>query len=76
MREWRESVGLTAREQTVAQLAARGLTNKAIAIELGVFEGTVKVHMHSVFQKLRISTRWQLIATDQLPSTPAKDFAA
>lgn len=32
---------LTAREHMVAQLAAEGLSNKAIAIELGLFEGTV-----------------------------------
>jgi ATP/maltotriose-dependent transcriptional regulator MalT len=37
--------GLTAREHMVAQLAADGLSNKAIARELGLREGTVKVHM-------------------------------
>jgi DNA-binding NarL/FixJ family response regulator len=71
-----ENVSLTAREQRVAQLAATGLSNKAIAFELGLFVGTVKVHMHSIFQKLHIRTRWDLIAADQIPSSPSKDFAA
>jgi two-component system, NarL family, nitrate/nitrite response regulator NarL len=53
---------LTAREHTVAQLAADGLSNKAIAIELGLFEGTVKTHMHSIFQKLKITNRRALVA--------------
>jgi DNA-binding NarL/FixJ family response regulator len=54
---------LTAREHRVAQLAAGGLSNKAIAFELGLIEGTVKVHMHSIFQKLGIRRRWSLIAS-------------
>ena len=67
---------LTAREQRVAQLAATGLSNKAIAYELGLLVGTVKVHMHSIFRKLHISTRWDLIAAGQNPSSPSKDLAA
>jgi len=55
--------GLTAREQTVARFAADGLSNKAIARELGLRVGTVKAHMHSIFQKLRIKTRMTLIPT-------------
>jgi DNA-binding CsgD family transcriptional regulator len=58
-----KNASLTAREQRVAQLAAGGLSNKAIAFELGLIEGTVKVHMHSIFQKLGIRTRWSLIAS-------------
>jgi len=38
--------------------------------------GTVKVHMHSIFRKLHISTRWDLIAAGQNPSSPSKDLAA
>jgi DNA-binding NarL/FixJ family response regulator len=67
---------LTAREHTVAQLTAVRLSNKAIAFELGLYVGTVKVHMHSIFQKLNISTRWDLIAPGQMPSTPPEDVAA
>jgi DNA-binding NarL/FixJ family response regulator len=68
--------GLTAREQTVAQLAADGLSNKAIARELGLLEGTVKVHMHTIFQKLRITTRMALIAAAKVPSSSLRDIAA
>jgi DNA-binding NarL/FixJ family response regulator len=68
--------GLTAREQTVAQLAADGLSNKAIARELGLLEGTVKVHMHSIFQKMRIKTRMALIDATKIPSSPLTDIAA
>jgi DNA-binding NarL/FixJ family response regulator len=68
--------GLTAREQAVAQLAAVGLSNKAIAYELGLYVGTVKVHMHSIFQKLNISTRLALIVAAQVPPTRLRDFAA
>jgi DNA-binding CsgD family transcriptional regulator len=56
-------LALTVREQRVAQLAAGGPSNKAIAFELGLIEGTAKVHMHSIFQKLDIRTRWALMAS-------------
>jgi DNA-binding NarL/FixJ family response regulator len=58
-----QNASLTAREHRVAQLAAGGLTNKAIAFELGLMQGTVKVHMHNIFQKLGIRTRWALMAS-------------
>jgi DNA-binding NarL/FixJ family response regulator len=54
---------LTVREQRVAQLAAGGHSNKAIALELGLIEGTIKVHMHNIFQKLGVRTRWALMAS-------------
>ena len=48
---------LTGREQQVAKLAKSGLSNKGIAKSLGLSEGTVKHHLHSVFQKLGIRSR-------------------
>ena len=48
---------LTGREQQVAKLAKSGLSNKGIAKSLGLSEGTVKHHLHRVFQKLRIRRR-------------------
>jgi DNA-binding NarL/FixJ family response regulator len=48
---------LTRREQQVAALAKSGLSNKGIAKSLGVSEGTVKHHLHVVFQKLGIRNR-------------------
>ena len=48
---------LTVREQQVAALAKSGLSNKGIAKGLGLSEGTVKQHLHKVFQKLGIKIR-------------------
>jgi DNA-binding NarL/FixJ family response regulator len=53
---------LTTREQEIALLAAGGLSNKAIASELKSSVGTVKVHMHNIFQRLNIKTRCAQIA--------------
>lgn len=52
---------LTPREQDVVRLASRGLSNKSIANRLGLREGTVKVHLHNIYQKLGISNRMELI---------------
>jgi two-component system, NarL family, nitrate/nitrite response regulator NarL len=57
---------LTAREREIALLAARGLRNKAIARELQLCEGTVKVHIHNIFQKLGINSRMILAARPYL----------
>jgi len=58
-----EALGtLSAREREVALLAARGLGNKAIARELGVTEGTIKLHLHAIYRKLGIKSRFVLIA--------------
>lgn len=56
---------LSARERAVATLAQRGLRNKEIADELGLTEGTVKVHLHKVFDKLDIRGRTELILLAQ-----------
>jgi len=56
---------LSGRERAVASLAKRGLRNKEIADELGLTEGTVKVHLHKVFDKLNIRGRTDLILLAQ-----------
>ena len=38
----------------------KGLRNREIAEQLGVTEGTVKVYLHAVFEKLGVSTRTEL----------------
>ena len=43
---------LSPRERGIAGLVQRGLRNKEIADELGLTEGTVKVHLHKIFEKL------------------------
>ncbi len=52
---------LTARERQVAILTHGGLSNKLVAKELNVSEGTVKQHLHSIFLKLHIRSRAALI---------------
>jgi DNA-binding NarL/FixJ family response regulator len=53
---------LTAREAEISNLTIRGMSNKAIARELGVAEGTVKLHLYNIFQKLGVSNRTELAA--------------
>ena len=48
---------LTAREQQVAGLLDRGLSNKEIARELGIEVATVKHHIHHVLEKLHVTRR-------------------
>ncbi len=50
---------LTAREHEVLDSIRRGVSNKGIARELGVTEGTVKVHCISIYRKLGVSNRTQ-----------------
>jgi DNA-binding NarL/FixJ family response regulator len=52
---------LTAREREHVALVARGLSNKQIARELGITDGTVKIHLHHVFRKLRVRNRTVLL---------------
>ena len=48
---------LTSREQEVATLVAKGLSNKEIARHLDVAEGTVKIHLHNIYGKLAVKNR-------------------
>ena len=52
---------LSARERQVLNLAARGFANKMIARQLNLTEGTVKVHLHNIYQKLDVPGRMALV---------------
>ncbi|CAI08102.1 two-component system response regulator NarL [Aromatoleum aromaticum] len=49
--------GLTEQEQRILERIAAGLSNKLIARELGIAEGTVKVHVKHVLRKLNFRSR-------------------
>ena len=50
-------VSLTPREHEVLGLMAEGLSNKWIAVRLGISEHTVKFHVNSILDKLEADTR-------------------
>ena len=52
---------LTKREQEVLQAMAAGKSNKEIGVALDISEGTVKVHMTHILEKLRVSGRTEAI---------------
>jgi DNA-binding NarL/FixJ family response regulator len=52
--------GLTKREKEVAQRIAEGSSNRDVATALGMSEGTVKIHLHSIYAKLEIDNRTAL----------------
>ena len=52
---------LSHRERQVADGVVRGLRNRDIADALGIAEGTVKVHLHKVYEKLGIGSRTELL---------------
>ncbi|MDK1374737.1 MULTISPECIES: response regulator transcription factor [unclassified Sinorhizobium] len=51
---------LTCREAEIAQFVSRGLSNKEIARELNLCEGTVKMHLHHIYERLHLSGRTHL----------------
>ena len=52
---------LTAREHEVLQLLAGGLTNRAIAHELGITQHTVKFHVNAIMSKLAAQSRTEAV---------------
>jgi two-component system nitrate/nitrite response regulator NarL len=50
---------LTPRQLQVLALAARGDSNKSIARQLNITEGTVKVHLYTVYKALKVGSRGQ-----------------
>jgi predicted ATPase/DNA-binding SARP family transcriptional activator/DNA-binding CsgD family transcriptional regulator len=64
---------LTPREQEIAQLVARGLTNRRISEELSISERTVATHAGRILKKLNLQSRTQIatwIAEQGLPPPP------
>jgi two-component system nitrate/nitrite response regulator NarL len=49
--------GLTPREYEILTLLAEGQSNKVIARNLGISDGTVKLHVKAILRKLGVSSR-------------------
>jgi DNA-binding NarL/FixJ family response regulator len=52
---------LTKREMEIVELVCLGLRNRQIADRCALTEGTVKIHLNSVFRKLGVASRAELI---------------
>jgi len=57
-----DTTGLTTREFEVLELIGKGFTNQQIAEQLVIEIGTVKNHVHSILEKLNVSTRGEAAA--------------
>lgn len=57
--------GLTTRQHDVLRLLGQGMPNKLIARELGISEGTVKVHLLAVFRVLNVRNRTAAVVAAQ-----------
>lgn len=53
--------GLTPRETEIVRLAIKGVPTRDIAARLAVRHGTVKVHLHNIYDKLQVNGRLGLI---------------
>lgn len=57
--------GLTPRQMEVLQHIARGLSNKDVAMCVGLAEGTVKIHVAAIFAALRVNKRLDAVQAAQ-----------
>ena len=60
-----EDKPLTPREREIVSSLARGLRNREIAEQLHITEGTVKIHLHHIYEKLRVKGRVELVLLAQ-----------
>jgi DNA-binding NarL/FixJ family response regulator len=52
---------LTSRESEIVRMVGAGLRNKEIADRLCLSEGTVKIHLHHIYNKLNVANRLELL---------------
>jgi two-component system nitrate/nitrite response regulator NarL len=57
---------LTERERQIVELVSEGLSSKEVGRRLDLAEGTIRVHLHNIYQKLGISNRTALAASTTL----------
>jgi DNA-binding NarL/FixJ family response regulator len=56
----RISNALSPREMEIMLRVAEGLSNKEVGRQLKISEGTVKMHLHSIYQKIHVTNRTSL----------------
>ena len=56
-----QDIGLTARQAEVLALLVQGKSNKLICRDLGLAEGTVKIHVTAILKALNVSNRTQAV---------------
>ncbi len=59
------TTALTPREIEIVRLVAQGLRNKELASRLSITEGTVKIHLHNIYDKLGVDGRLELVLCAQ-----------
>jgi DNA-binding NarL/FixJ family response regulator len=52
---------LTPREIEMVSLVAHGLRNREMSERMAISEGTVKIHLHNIYRKLKVESRVELI---------------
>lgn len=52
---------LTPRETEIVRMVAEGLRNREIAARTAIAEGTVKIHLHNIYEKLGVDGRVALV---------------
>ena len=52
---------LTPREAEIVLMVAQGLRNRSIGEQLSISEGTVKIHLHNIYEKVKVNTRLELV---------------
>lgn len=63
---------LTARQQEVLDQLRVGLSNRAIAVRLGISERTVKAHLKEIMRRFGVTTRTQVVARLAGPRSSAR----
>ena len=56
-----EKLPLSQRESQLLELLSKGLLYKEIGVEMGITTGTVKQHIHKIYDKLQVSNRTEAI---------------
>jgi DNA-binding NarL/FixJ family response regulator len=55
------TTGLSKRENEILQLLSKGLLYKEIASQLGISVGTVRQHIHKIYEKLHVQNRTEAL---------------